>query len=41
MTRRDFINHTGSGYMAMLGLGLLNAAPLHAMELPGKISGKK
>lgn len=27
--------------MAMLGLGLLNAAPLHAMELPGKISGKK
>ncbi|MBC7891556.1 MAG: flavin monoamine oxidase family protein [Sphingobacteriaceae bacterium] len=34
MTRRDFIEKSGNGYLAMLGLGLLPAAPATAFNLP-------
>lgn len=34
MTRRDFIERSGNGYLAMVGLGLLPTAPAGAFNLP-------
>lgn len=34
MTRRDFIERSGNGYLALLGLGLLPPAPANAFALP-------
>jgi monoamine oxidase len=34
MTRRDFIERSGNGYLALMGLGLMPAAPARAFDLP-------
>ncbi|MBC7922943.1 MAG: flavin monoamine oxidase family protein [Ferruginibacter sp.] len=45
MTRREFITRasllTGSGYTAVLSLGLIPEAPAHSLRLPGNGTGKK
>lgn len=41
MTRRDFIERSGVGYMAMMGLGLIPEAPLHAFAPERTVAGRK